>query len=617
MTPEQYLEALLTLPGLYNPLVSLDGRWVAWTWFRTGPAADVYAAPTDGSAPAVRLTESLDNTRLVSWTPDNQAVIVAQDHDGNERLRLFRVDLARPGVMVPLTEADPNYFLHGGQLHPNGRWLVYAANVDVATGQEIEPTWVYRHDLATGARRPLARPAKGGHPAPELNEPGTHILYNRQDLDPAGNQVWLVDIEGGDDREILNFGPAVKVGASWFPDGQRALVLGETATHRRVGIWTLADGALRWLIDDPARNIEGAFVPEGTDGATAVVVEIAGARIRASLLDVASGTETVLPAIPGNLVPRYPLGTGEWVGTYGSAQYPTDVVRFRPAEPGPDTLRSLTGLWERTPLRPANLAPAEDFHWRSVDGLEIQGWLYRAAVPAKGTIVYIHGGPTGHSMDALNNEIQFFVNGGFHVLDPNYRGSTGFDLRFRDAIKEDGWGGREQDDIRTGIEALIAAGIAEPGSVGVTGTSYGGYSSWCAITHCPPEIVAASAPICGMTDLVVDYETTRPDLRPYSEEMLGGRPDQVPERYHERSPIHFVHNIRGRLLIVQGMQDPNVTPENVRSVRAALDQAGVPYEVLAFEDEGHGILRPKNQKTLFLRLAEFFGQTFAGSAPAR
>jgi dipeptidyl aminopeptidase/acylaminoacyl peptidase len=616
VTPEQYLDALLTLPGLYNPLVSLDGRRMAWTWFRTGPAADVYAAPTDGSAPAVRLTESLDNTRLVSWTPDGAAVIVAQDHDGNERLRLFRVDLDRPGVMVPLTEDDPNYFLHGGQLHPNGRWLVYATNFDVAGGQEIEPTWVYRHDLATGERRPLARPEKGGHPVPELNEPGTHILYNRQDLDPAGNQVWLVDIEGRDDREILNFGPAVKVSASWFPDGQRALVLGETATHRRVGIWTLGDGALRWVIDDPARNIEAAFVPEGTDGATVVIVEVAGARTRASLLDVASGTETPLPAMRGNLVPRYPLGNGEWVGTYGSAQYPTDVVRFRPADPRPDSFRSLTGLWDRTPLRPADLAPAEDFHWRSVDGLEIQGWLYRAPAPARGTVVYIHGGPTAHSMDAVNNQIQFFVNQGFNVLDPNYRGSTGFGLRFRDSIKEDGWGGREQDDIRTGIEALIAAGVAAPGKVGVTGTSYGGYSSWCAITHCPPEIVAASAPICGMTDLVVDYETTRPDLRPYSEEMLGGRPDQVPERYYERSPIHFVQNIRGRLLIVQGMQDPNVTPENVRSVRTALDEMGIPYEILAFEDEGHGILRPRNQKTLFLRLAEFFGQAFADPAPA-
>jgi len=56
----------------------------------------------------------------------------------------------------------------------------------------------------------------------------------------------------------------------------------------------------------------------------------------------------------------------------------------------------------------------------------------------------------------------------------------------------------------------------------MTGTSYGGYSSWFAITKNPKEIIAATAPICGMTDLVVDYETTRPDLRTYSEEMFRG-----------------------------------------------------------------------------------------------
>ncbi|MFM9768136.1 prolyl oligopeptidase family serine peptidase, partial [Streptomyces scabiei] len=86
---------------------------------------------------------------------------------------------------------------------------------------------------------------------------------------------------------------------------------------------------------------------------------------------------------------------------------------------------------------------------------------------------------------------------------PNYRGSTGYGLEFQDSIKEDGWGGREQDDIRTGLESLIKDGIASPGKVAVTGTSYGGYSSWFAITHFPTDIVAASAPICGMTDLVV------------------------------------------------------------------------------------------------------------------
>jgi dipeptidyl aminopeptidase/acylaminoacyl peptidase len=92
--------------------------------------------------------------------------------------------------------------------------------------------------------------------------------------------------------------------------------------------------------------------------------------------------------------------------------------------------------------------------------------------------------------------------------------------------------------------------------------------------------------------------------------MMGGSPGQVPERYRRASPINFIENIRGRLLIVQGMRDPNVTPENVRVVREALDRAGIAYEILAFEDEGHGIVRPANQRVLYRRLAEFFGDAF-------
>jgi dipeptidyl aminopeptidase/acylaminoacyl peptidase len=210
----------------------------------------------------------------------------------------------------------------------------------------------------------------------------------------------------------------------------------------------------------------------------------------------------------------------------------------------------------------------------------------------------------------VSAETQFLLARGFNVLVPNYRGSTGFGLAFRESIKEDGWGGREQEDIRAGIEALVMAGIAEPGNVGITGTSYGGYSAWWAITHFPPELVSAAVPICGMTDLVVDYETTRPDLRPFSEEMMGGSPDQVPERYRDRSPIHSVRDIRGRLLIVQGLQDPNVTPENVRVVRDVLNTHRIPHELLAFDDEGHGVGRPKNLKTLYLRMADFFEEAF-------
>jgi dipeptidyl aminopeptidase/acylaminoacyl peptidase len=93
--------------------------------------------------------------------------------------------------------------------------------------------------------------------------------------------------------------------------------------------------------------------------------------------------------------------------------------------------------------------------------------------------------------------------------------------------------------------------------------------------------------------------------------MMGGSPSAVPDRYHERSPINFIDSIRGRLLIVQGANDPNVTPENVAEVRKRLDAAGKVYDVLVFDDEGHGVGRPANRKVLLKRLAEFFAAAFA------
>jgi dipeptidyl aminopeptidase/acylaminoacyl peptidase len=608
--PDRYLEVLLSVPVLFGPQVSPDGSWVAWSWSRLGPAADVFAAPTDGSSPPIRLTETVDDTLVVSWTPDGRAIVVAQDRDGDERARLFLVRLANPGSLEPLTEETPNYYVRGGQVHRDGRWLVYGANLDAESGQEIEETWIYRHNLESGERRVLARPERGNYHAPQLSIPGDTILYHRNDLDPAGLQVWLVDIEGRNDREILNFGPRIKAYGSWFPDGRRILFLVEAGSYRRLGVWE--DGSVRWLLDDPRRPVEYVFVP--TNGGPVVVAEVERARVRTTLLDAESGAEKRPPAVAGSMIPLAPANGGRWIGLHYSARHPVDIVRFDPAENG-KTLASLTGLWDRVPLDPQNLTLAEDFSWRSVGGLEVQGWLHRAPGHSIGTILLIHGGPTSHAEDRFNAQIQYLVSRGFDVLTPNYRGSTGFGLEFQEAIKEDGWGGREQEDIICGIEALIRAGVAEPGRIGVTGASYGGYSAWWAITHYPPDLVAAAAPVCGMTDLVVDYYATRPDLRPYSEEMMGGSPEEVPERYHERSPINFVRNIRGRVLIVQGLQDPNVTPDNVHAVTKVLDEHDIPYELLTFEDEGHGIARPRNLKILYPRLADFFETAF--SEPTR
>jgi dipeptidyl aminopeptidase/acylaminoacyl peptidase len=598
------LDALLSIPTLFGAMVSPDGAWVAWSWSRLGPAADVFAAPLDGSRAPLRLTQTAEgDTEVVSWTPDGKSVLVSQDNDGDERVRLFRIRLTEPGTMEPLTQANPKYYIRGGQLHSNGRWLVYAANLDAGSGEETEADRLYRHDLRTGERRLLATLDKGNISLLEVNRAGTHVLYARNDLDPAGQQTWLVDIEGNEDREILNFGPTVKVSASWLHDGRRVLFVVEAGSYRKLGVWD--ERSVRWLVDDSGRSIEEAFAPP--NGGPVVVLDVEQARTRASLLDVEVGTETPLEHTNGNLLPLAPVGDRGWVCTYYDARHPVDLVRY---VEGDARLSSITDLPQRMPADLPRLVAAEDFRWRSVDGLEVQGWLYRAAGESVGTIVLIHGGPTSRAEDRFNAQIQYFVSRGFEVLVPNYRGSTGFGLPFQESIKEDGWGGREQEDIRRGIEALIGAGVSEPGRVGVTGTSYGGYSAWWAITHFSPQTVAAAAPICGMTDLVVDYNATRPDLRPYSEEMMGGSPENVPDIYRERSPIEFVGNIRGELLIVQGLKDPNVTPDNVHAVTEVLHRENIPYELLTFEDEGHGIARPENLQILYPQLANFFQKAF-------
>ncbi len=606
--PDPFLHQLLSLPTVLYARLSPNGRWVAFVWYRIHENLDVFLAPTDGSAPPVALTHTPEATDLVSWTPDSRAVIVAEDHDGDERVRLFRLDVDRPGEMHPLTEDRPPYFLRGGDLHPDGHTLVYGANYDFAADHPIEPTWIYRHDLRTGERVPIARPQRPAWTVPQLNRQGTHVLYARKDRHPSGRQFHLVDVHGGEDREILHFGDEHKVFARWFPNGEHILVLSESTDgrpqeHTSLGVYHWPSRSLRWLIDDPERTIESAWVsPDGL----IVADEIRQASHAPTWMSLQDGVEHPFPRLPGNLLPLGRAADGHWIGLYYSSRNPAELVRFAPDAQTPDDLRSLTNVWERTELDPGLLAAAEPFSWTSRDGLRIHGWLYRAHPNLRRAILYIHGGPTSHSEDRLNPQIQYFVHKGFNVLDVNYRGSTGYGLTFRERIKEDGWGGREQDDIAAGAEALIRAGLADPGRVGVTGTSYGGYSAWVQITRYPPEIIGAAAPICGMTDLVVDYETTRPDLRPYSEEMMGGSPQEVPERYYERSPINFVQNIRGKLLIVQGAQDPNVTPENVRQVRARLEEHGIPYELLVFEDEGHGILKPANQEKLYVRLAEFF-----------
>ena len=605
-----FLDALLTVPAIYGQMISKNSKYVAYTWKGVHPNLDVFLIPTDGTAQPVALTETPEATFVVNFAPDSQSVIVGEDKDRNERVSLFEVRVDRPKQMTPLTEEDPPFFLRGGALHPNRKWLVYGANYDVEKRQEIEPTRIYRHNLETREKVVLAKPKKPAWVYPQLNNQGTYILYNRKELHPKGDQFWVVDIKGEEDREILNFGPKAKVQAVWLPDGRRVGFITETKSgkaqkHYSLGTYNVETGEIDWLIDDPNRNIERIHSP--INGHHLVILEYRKARVKPSIMDLTDMKETFLPKIKGSLIPIGPVTNEEWVGLYYSSTQPDEIVRFNINDFGEEKFQSLTHVWRQTTVKREDLTPAEDFEWSARDGLKIHGWLYRSKIVSKKAVIYVHGGPTAHAKDTVNPLIQYLVSRGFNVLAPNYRGSTGYGLEFEDLIRVNGWGSDEQEDVWAGVEALIRQRIAEKGKIGITGTSYGGYSSWYAITKAS-ELISAAVPVCGMTDLVVDYETTRPDLRPYSEEMLGGSPKEVPERYYERSPINYVQRIKGELMIVQGARDPNVTPKNVEEVRKRLDENDIEYKMLIFEDEGHGILKVKNQKILFKKIEGFFNE---------
>jgi dipeptidyl aminopeptidase/acylaminoacyl peptidase len=597
---EPFLHRLFRVSEAWGARLSPDGRRVAWIAGNLGATSQLWLSPADASAPPACWLANERDCDWFYWAPDSGSVILGQSRDGDERVGLSQVAL--DCTMRALTEERPDYYIHGGQIDPSGRFLVYGANRDPVTGREIETPVIYRHEIATDERVPLTRLQRPAYVTPRLSPDGRHVLYSRKDRHPAGCQLWLVGMDGSGDREILNAGDARKADALWAPDSTQIVATAEAGDHRRVGLIEIASGAARWLIDDPALQISGAHWPKGSD--RVVVTETRFARDLASLLDPISGARSPFFSASGTLLPIAPAVDGTWICYHYDARHPMRLVRQQGG-----ALQALSDFSDRR-IAGSELAAAEDFRWRASDGTEIQGWLYRPKDAARGAIILVHGGPTAHSEDAFDPEAQYLVAAGFAVLQPNYRGSTGFGLPFQESIRLEGWGGREQDDIARGAEALIDRGIAAAGRVGVTGTSYGGYSSWCQITRTPPEIIKAAAPICGMTDLVVDYETTRPDLRPYSEEMMGGSPAQVPERYRERSPINFVDRIRGRLMIVQGLNDPNVTRQNVTDVRRRLDAAGISYELLLFEDEGHGIAKPENRKHLCRQLARFFAEAF-------
>jgi dipeptidyl aminopeptidase/acylaminoacyl peptidase len=226
--------------------------------------------------------------------------------------------------------------------------------------------------------------------------------------------------------------------------------------------------------------------------------------------------------------------------------------------------------------------------------------------------VVCHGGPTGHSSPFFDPEFQFFTQRGIGVVDVNYRGSSGYGRAYR-RVLDGRWGDIDWRDCVAAAHFLAAEGDADPARTWVEGGSAGGYVVLCSLVFDPPAF-AAGVSHFGVADAEALALKTHKFEAHYLDTLIGPYPERA-DLYRERSPVHFADRLERPLLLLQGLDDKVVLPDQAEMMAEALDRKGIPYAYLAFEGEGHGFRREENIRRTIEATLGFVGRIF-GFEPA-
>ncbi len=229
-------------------------------------------------------------------------------------------------------------------------------------------------------------------------------------------------------------------------------------------------------------------------------------------------------------------------------------------------------------------------------------------------MVVPHGGPWARDVWGYHSVAQFLANRGYAVLQPNFRGSTGYGKRFLDAGNGE-WGRKMQDDLTWGVRYLVDKGIADPKRVGILGASYGGYAALAGVAF-TPEVYAAAVSIVGPSNLITLLESIPPYWEAVRKMFYIRMGDlSTPEgrrKLMEQSPLHAAARIRTPLLVAQGANDPRVNKAESDQIVVALRDRNFPVTYLVAPDEGHGFARPVNSMAVFFAAEEFLARHLGG-----
>ena len=270
-------------------------------------------------------------------------------------------------------------------------------------------------------------------------------------------------------------------------------------------------------------------------------------------------------------------------------------------------------------LEPAWISVPREIAFPTTGGATAHALFYAPANPGETApdderpplLVRSHGGPTGRTTDSLDIETQFWTSRGFAVVDVNYGGSTGYGRAYR-ARLDGAWGVVDVADCVAAARHLAAAGEVDGGRVAIRGASAGGYTTLRALTA--TDAFSAGASYYGVGDLEALARDTHKFESRYLDGLVGPYPEAA-ERYRERSPIHHVDDLSCPVILLQGLEDAVVPPEQAEAMAAALERKGIPYAYLAFPGEQHGFRRAETIRRAAEAELAFYGRIF-GFEPA-